>query len=246
MAGTTMSFAGGLEVIRLLRDECLKRSNEDQLKFIRYCIENAMLARSQFFQDLWVAWELGSPRSGFFVEFGAANGRHASNTHYLEKELGWRGILSEPARHWYPHIQNYRNCYIDRRAVFSETGRKVIFVQPPIALHSTIAGYEGGDYAAATRMEGERYEVETVSLSDLLAHWNAPLRIDYISIDTEGSELDIIRPFDFARWDVRLFTIEHAGNAEKRAGILEVMTRNGYERKFANLSGDDDWYVRRY
>jgi len=58
-------------------------------------------------------------------------------------------------------------------------------------------------------MEHEILQVETVSLNDLLLSQAAPPRIDYISIDTEGSELAILEAFDFARWDVRLFTIEH-------------------------------------
>jgi hypothetical protein len=109
-----MSFANVLEIVRLLRDECLKRPNEDQLKFLRQCLENVMMSRSQFFQDLWVGWELGSPGHGFFVEFGAANGRHASNTHYLEKHLGWHGILAGPARHWYPHLSGDDDWYVRR------------------------------------------------------------------------------------------------------------------------------------
>lgn len=235
-----------IRMLRVLRDECRTRDKEDKMRFLQFCLENIVGSRSQFFQDLWVAWELDSPRNGFFVEFGAANGRHASNTYYLEKTLGWRGILAEPARFWYPYIQHYRGCFIDKRAVFSRTGDKVAFVQPSIALHSTIQGFEDSDYAAETRKDGERYEVETVSLNDLLLHWNAPPRIDYISIDTEGSELEILRAFDFDRWDVRRFTIEHAREEGRRAEILQLMTAAGYKRRFETLSGDDDWYIKMY
>lgn len=246
MNATGTSFADALQIIRILREECRTRAGEEQIEFIRFCLEHAAHTRSQFFQELWVAWELKSPKNGFFVEFGAANGRHASNTVYLERELGWRGILAEPARHWYPHIRKLRNCFIDDRAVFSQSGLKVRFVQPTIALHSTIETYADGDYAAATRAIGERYEVETVSLNDLLTEWRAPRRIDYISIDTEGSELDILKAFDFKAWDVRLMTIEHARAEAKRAAIYDLMIANGYRRKFENLSGDDDWYIREY
>ena len=241
-----LTFADALRTMRELRDECRKRPEEEQIRFLQFCLENVADTRSQFFQDLWVAWELKSPKTGFFVEFGAANGLHASNTAYLEKHLGWRGILAEPARFWYPYIYRLRGCFIDQRAVYGRSGERVAFIQPAIAQHSTIEAFAGGDYAAETRKEGERYEVETVSLNDLLTHWGAPRRIDYISVDTEGSEVEILKTFDFDRWDVRLMTIEHAREDTKRARIHDLMTAAGYRRKFENISGDDDWYFKTY
>ncbi|MBS0332402.1 MAG: FkbM family methyltransferase, partial [Proteobacteria bacterium] len=96
-----------------------------------------------------------------------------------------------------------------------------------------------------TRRDGKRYEVETVSLMDLLGHWNAPSRIDYMSVDTEGSELDILQAFDFERYDVRLISVEHNFTA-RREGILAFLTAQGYRRKFESLSFVDDWYVKTY
>ena len=51
--------------------------------------------------------------------------------------------------------------------------------------------------------------VETISLNDLLDFYNAPKLIDYISIDTEGSELDIIQNFDFKKRTINIISIEH-------------------------------------
>ena len=82
-----------------------------------------------------------------------------------------------------------------------------------------------------------------MSLNDLLAHWDAPRRIDYPSIDTEGSELDILTAFDFDAWDVRLITVEH-NHGPQRQGLIELLTAKGYRRKFKHLSGVDDWYVK--
>lgn len=49
------------------------------------------------------------------------------------------------------------------------------------------------------RKKGKNYHVETVSLLDLLNEHNAPYEIDYLSIDTEGSEFDILKAFDFKK-----------------------------------------------
>ena len=55
--------------------------------------------RSQYHEDKWIAghWRrVGLPERGFFVEFGAGNGVHFSNTYWLEKDLKWTGLLCEP------------------------------------------------------------------------------------------------------------------------------------------------------
>jgi hypothetical protein len=82
----------------------------------------------------------------------------------------------------------------------------------------------------------------TISLNDALEECGAPGRIDYVSLDTEGSELDILSTFDFARYRVRLWTIEHnhtAGEAE----IDRLMSAHGYVRKFPAWSQFDAWYA---
>ncbi|HEX7947688.1 MAG TPA: FkbM family methyltransferase, partial [Phenylobacterium sp.] len=72
----------------------------------------------------------------------------------------------------------------------------------------------------------------------------APRRIDYLSLDTEGSELDILAAFDFDAWDVRLITVEH-NHTDRREAVFDLLTGKGYARKFESLSRVDDWYVKR-
>jgi len=239
------SLAEALELLIALRDQTAPTSPEEQLAFVNFCLMHVTASSSQFLQDLWVAYELKSRKTGFFVEFGAADGLRSSNTRYLETELGWNGILAEPARIWFPALRRNRACFIDDRCVWSESGKSVTFNQPAIALHSTIDSYSDGDLHADTRKDGRRYPVETVSLNDLLTYWNAPRRIDYLSVDTEGSELDILTAFDFAAWDVRLITVEH-NHSDKRQPIHDLLAANGFRRKFEALSQVDDWYVKTY
>jgi FkbM family methyltransferase len=238
-----VSFADVLEILVLLRDRRADGPGEEQLRFLKFCQAHLGRSHGQFLQDLWVAYELKSRREGFFVEFGAADGVHASNSLYLERELGWRGILAEPARVWREALTRNRRCAIDTRCVWSRTGETVTFNQPAIALHSTIDSYSAADGHAATRVEGERYPVETVSLMDLLRTWDAPARIDYLSLDTEGSELDILQAFDFSAYDVRLITVEH-NHTDKRRPLYDLLTANGFVRRFEKLSNVDDWYVK--
>ena len=85
--------------------------------------------------------------------------------------------------------------------------------------------------------------METISLNDLLIQAQAPRTIDYLSADTEGSELEILAAFDFDRWDVRAISVEHncTDNQEK---LYALLTARGFRRQFPELSWFDDWYVK--
>lgn len=237
------TFADITGALAGLRDQTSGPQADERLAFLNFCLTHLTRSRSQFLQDLWVAWELGSPTGGYFVEFGATNGVKFSNSWYLEHELGWRGICAEPGRGWYPALRDNRSCHVDERCVWIETGRTLTFNQPEIAAHATIDSFWDSDMHAASRRDGQRYPVVTVSLDDLLAFWKAPRRIDYLSIDTEGSELDILQHFDFDAHDVRLITVEH-NYTENRQPICDLLAAKGYQRKFETLSNVDDWYVR--
>lgn len=233
-----------LDVLLALRNETSSASSDERAAFLNFCLRHAAESSSQHFQDLWVAYELGAMRGGFFVEFGAADGRRISNSYYLENTLGWTGILAEPARVWYPALRKNRKGPIDERCVWKESGHRVTFNQAPVSLHSTIHAYSDGDRLAHTRQGGVHYEVETVSLMDLLKFWNAPRRIHYLSLDTEGSELDILEAFDFSAYDVGVITVEQTRAYRDR--IAELLTSKGYVPKFEAFSRNDGWYVKTY
>jgi len=192
--------------------------------------------KSQILQDVFVVTMLGT-RPGYFVEFGAANGVQFSNTYLLEKNFRWRGVLAEPARAWHPLIEANRSASLDKRCVWSETGRKLTFYEHPDANLSSVQAYAEGTPRTKT------YEVETVSLRDLLDSVGAPEVIEYLSVDTEGAELDILGAYDFSR-HFCVATIEHNYNHSKREAVHDIMQLNGYVRVCEDLSDFDDWYVR--
>jgi Methyltransferase FkbM domain len=104
-----------------------------------------------------------------------------------------------------------------------------------------ILDFAYNDSHAEARREHEVIEVETVSLNDLLECHDAPRDIDYISIDTEGSELEILKQFDFSRWDVTLFSVEHNATGQMQE-LDQLMHQQGYERRYAGYSLIDAWY----
>ena len=85
-------------------------------------------SKSQLAQDIFVASMTNEKESNFFVEIGATDGVNISNTHLLEKELNWKGILVEPASIWQKDLKSNRNCIIDKRCIYIKTGEKLPFL----------------------------------------------------------------------------------------------------------------------
>lgn len=198
--------------------------------------------KSQIGQDVFALLALNWKRNGFFVEFGATNGIGLSNTYLLEKDFGWTGILAEPARVWHDDLKKNRTAAIEFDCVWRETGQKLGFTGSTEAELSTLTAFAKKDAHARARNGGDAYEVKTVSLNDLLVRHNAPRNIDYLSIDTEGSEFDILEAFDFNRHHISVITCEH-NFSEQREKIYQLLARNGFTRVYQGFSRWDDWFV---
>lgn len=194
---------------------------------------------AQLAQDLMVLAVLGLKRDGYFVEFGATDGKYLSNTFLLEKSFGWSGILAEPAPVWSEALRRNRSCRLDNRLVASVSGQKVDFFEADRADLSTQVGYE----SPALRAErGRIHQVETVSLDDLLSHHGAPINFDYLSIDTEGSEMEVLSGFTAEHWLPRVITIEHNFLSSQQK-ILDRFLTLGYRQLPPELSRWDSWLV---
>jgi FkbM family methyltransferase len=216
-------------------------------ELLAYCTAHAASSYAQLCQDLWVLWEKEGKREGFFVEFGATNGRDINNTCLLEEGYGWNGLLAEPFSRWHAELAANRRARIDHRCVWKESGQQLQFVATPdMPEYGGVEARAFDDGHAAMRAQSsERMLVETVSLNDLLREHGAPSHIDYLSIDTEGSELDILQAFDFGRYRVDLISVEHDYNQAKREALRTLLQAQGYEQRFRRFSSWDDWYVRR-
>jgi len=222
----------------------VRESANDAIPFLRYCARNIDDAHAELFQDLLVLFLLEEKRDGYFVEFGACGGIEWSNTFLLENKYGWRGIVAEPARCWYRELTSNRTCLVDHRCVWSVSGERLQFNETTEANYSTIDALSGLDLRAKYRQDGKRYTVETISLRDLLQFYNAPTSIDYLSIDTEGSEFAILNGFFPSHYEIRIITVEH-NYTNQRGQIHNLLASQGYKQVFKELSMWDDWYIRR-
>ncbi len=207
-------------------------------------------SRAQLAQDLFAVAASKTTDPRFFVEFGATDGVSLSNTWLLEKKLGWSGILAEPAKIWHNALIQNRDCIIDTRCVAKQSGQMCSFLEVKSSNKASpeLSGIKqfanNGDWASAIRTEeSTEYLVETVSLGDLLDSHSAPAEIQFMSIDTEGSELEILKNFDLKKRKIHSICVEHNFVANSRKQINNLLRDNGYSQILGNISKWDDWYV---
>jgi FkbM family methyltransferase len=221
-------------------------------KYFKDLLDYFLLAEdknhSQASQDLFVLYFSQSKKSGFFVDVGAGDGVDISNTYLLEK-IGWQGILVDPVNYNSGNMK-LRQCIKDNRCVYSKTGLKISFAEnldvPVLPGSSHPQNFSGilEHLSGPTKTDGlyKVRDVETVSLNDLLEQYNAPNKIDYISIDTEGSEFLILKDFNFSQFQFGFISVEH-NFTKKRNEIYNLLLSQGYVRIWSDLSEFDDWFV---
>jgi FkbM family methyltransferase len=205
-------------------------------------INDLLLSESQLGQDLFVLNELKYKKNGYFVEFGAGNGKHLSNTYLLEKKYNWSGILAEPAKCWHNDLLKNRTCSICFDLVNVDSGLDLDFFE--FYSSSTLKKFEDKVVLNNLKINNEKakeYRVNSININDMLIKYNAPYLIDYLSIDTEGGELEILKSINFKKNKFKIITCEH--NYKNKDEISKFLRNNGYTIRFENNSFFDGWYV---
>ena len=187
---------------------------------------------SQFGEDVLV-WEyFGARTNGFFLEAGANHPTKCSQTWLFELH-GWKGILVEPIA---------KNCELLRRhrpgsRVFQcalgapeQRGRVKFNVA---ADNDGLSGLVVNDGVTVERVE----EVELRTLDEVLAEAGNP-KLDLVSLDVEGLELQVLRGFDLARHHPAILLVEdHLQNLS----VHRHLVRNGY--RLVKRTGLNNWYI---
>jgi len=242
-----------------LRDN-VQPDSEDFVSFLGQCIAHGKVSKSQNFQDIWALYENDFMTDGIYVEFGATDGITGSNTYLLQKDYHWKGVLAEPNPIWYEALYKNRTGEygapkIVEKAVWTDSGKDLKFLTPSESDLGTIQGYGKDDEHAEKRAGSQTITVQSIELAYMLMDnfsWYLqridPIDINYMSVDTEGSEWDILRAyFDDERskhFNIRCITVEHNYNPSLRKDIRDLMEANGYVNKFPEISRWDDFYKK--
>jgi FkbM family methyltransferase len=189
--------------------------------------------KSQYKQDQIVYNELfKNKKQGFFVEIGASDGITLSNSYFFEKTLNWDGICIEPRNVMFEKLIKNRNCKCYNVALSDkEEILPFMNIKGPGNLSGLVKNYDNQHKKRIERdmnkPNSQGYEiinVNTVKLSTILEDENIT-HIDFLSIDTEGSELDILKTVDFNKVNINVILIEDNYNDPN---IMKFFEERGY------------------
>ena len=173
---------------------------------------------------------VGTP---FFVDVGAAHPSFGSQTWHLE-QAGWSGVLVEPQPEMAELLRKSRRARVYEAACSSpgNAGREML-----LRVRGRYSTLNDTFVVAGLQAQGV-LSVSTMTLDAILADANAPRPIDFVSIDVEGHEIDVLAGFDLGYWQPRLILIEdHVLNLK----LHHTIQARGY--KWRRRSGLNSWYV---
>lgn len=193
---------------------------------------------SQFGQDIDVLEYLNYKENGYFIEVGAYDGIELSNTYLLEKKYNWEGLCIEPQEYFYQKLKDNRNCYNDNSLIYSVAGKILDFSDSGDGLSGITDNIVKYEHVKNSK----QVKKKTETLNNLLIKYNLPNKIDYLSIDTEGSELEVLKGINFDNYEFSIITIEHNNIESQRKEIRTFLESKGY--KFYKEKNVDDYYIK--
>lgn len=210
--------------------------------------------KGQAGQDRWVDQVLQSRRKLFVVESGALNGINHSNPIFFETERDWECLLVEANPYLWPEVRaRHRKCFFLSGGLSITKAREDF----PFKLAGPLGGFTatmGAAHAQRAKAEiarqapwmkgkqstGEVIRVNAFPLDHVLGALNRSV-VDYWSLDTEGSELQILKGSGLENIELGVLTVEHNNEKEKRDEIKEFLQQHGIQR--VRAGGQDDFYA---
>ncbi|WP_418513606.1 FkbM family methyltransferase [Corallibacter sp.] len=173
--------------------------------------------------DDFIAWQLlGEKNQGVVVEIGAFDGKHLSNSYSLS-QLGWKSICVEPSPRIFKYLEKNRRdaTNVNKAVVGDETVTDIEFFSEEIGVLSG-CNYDEEDIKKRYQNRGlqykepERFSVPATTLNKLFDEINHH-KINLLSIDVEGFEMEVLKGLNLNHITVDLFIIEANTSQEKEA-----------------------------
>jgi FkbM family methyltransferase len=193
-------------------------------------------------EDEYIASLFLNKRDGVCIEVGAYDGISLSNTLHFEEKC-WRALCIEPIKVAYEKCRQIRkecyNCcisdgdYVDKEFTIFHLNDNLCAISSLEPDQRLIESHK--HLITGT----EKCNVKVRSLNSLLSELNFPKSIDFISIDTENTELYVLRGIDLNIYNVKLFVIENNYNEPFCENYL---SQYGYTK--VNRIAVNDFYIK--
>lgn len=182
----------------------------------------------------WILDQFPRGYQGWGLDIGASDGISINTTYALEKAHRWNIVCIEPNPDFRPLLKKHRAmcefCALD--SVPADSATMTINTDNPEAF-SSLRPTGRTDLLPREPVHWKRIQVEVKTVDQVLERWQFP-RLDLLAIDTEGTELDILRGCDLRRWRPKIIVAEAWD-----AGALDpYMLPLGYKRVARNVHND--------
>ena len=186
-------------------------------------------------------WVLNHYKKGYFVDAGCFDGEYISNTYKLEK-LGWSGLCIDV----FPKNFDRRpKSKVIEAALHGTKDLELDFTiskSPEISGITDYLGKQGtAAYTGWKPYVDKTIKVKTQLLHEILDANNAPAFIEYLNLDIEGLELEVLKTFPFDRYKFGCISLEHNYDEPKRTLIRNLLLSKKY--KLDKQVKTDDWFV---
>lgn len=209
-------------------------------------LNSATQTHGQFGEDRILAEVFGDVSEGYCVEIGAYDGRTGSATYLFEKR-GWHCLLVEPNPALVEEIRKQRACTVVNCAVSDDEGTASFFVAENVEEMSTLdLTPDRLEWIKEVGGEVKEITVRTATLDSLLAEAAFP-KIQFVTIDVEGHEMEVLEGFTLEAHRPRIVIVEdNAASDDPRARggdprVGRHMSEHGYVH--FRRTGVNEWYA---
>ena len=217
-----------------LRDRA--QQNLDKSSFEVLNQSNLLLeSKSENGQDLFALFSNKYKRGGTFLEFGAYDGVTFSNTFLLERLLNWSGVLLDPIPRHFEEMKLNRNCISIHAAITASKKEFVKILESPASNLSKPVSKRS--------ITDKTHKVPAFTLSEIIDKYFPAKSLDFLSIDVEGEDLEILASIDFSKYEINSICVEH-NNRIGSDEFLKYMEDSGYALVWNEFSGNDFWFIR--
>ena len=186
-----------------------------------------------------------SMNNGFFVEIGAYNGIDGSNCYFFEKFLNWSGIAIEPSPTQFLALQKNRKCKCINKAV-AKKSEKIEFIDV-VKGYTQMSGINNSSYQKTLEIINkdlrtvlDKKIIEAATFSEIVEY---NYLIDYLSIDVEGGEMDILESIDFDLYKIKVLSIEN--NYPNEINYEKYLSDKGF-CYIDNVGVDEIYFNKKY
>ena len=245
------------KIYSTILDQIPKKYDEEGLHYLRGILRQKIwdCERSFFWNEKYTSQAgqdkiikkkfFDRKKNGFFVEIGAYDGINGSNCYHFERFLNWDGIAIEPSKIQFEKLKKNRKCKVLNNAISDEV-KDVEFIEVTEGL-TQMSGINDNSFKRNINIisKNQLSKTKSINLKTITFEEIIPknIDIDYLSIDIEGGEMNLLKSIDFKINNIKVISVEN--NIPKEQNF-----KNFFEAKnftyFDRIGQDEIFYNNEY